>query len=530
MHKVLLALLLAGFAFGADDTLDHFRSIFTEHLHRNSPWLTGSSFHQSLLFPTPKLVAARQLGDLSAVDAAFAEVKPSDCQRVEAGMPVANGPDPMAPLAARRAAGKAPVTIISLNGMAGEFVPHTSLSAAYNASSALALEFKRLLGNSEKPVTDTVWDNFALADIEVPLEKLIQVGSVDAPDGTVLYNVVLFVQREMSLESLMHYEFVVPRIISRITKFLDLVGSRVDDFVLVGFSRGSIDAMHIMSQHASLPWGSRIRGVITLDGVVLGSAFADCAFNEVRSNPPSLCENLQSGMAWIELLADGLVPDMTHVIQNTALITSVSTGVGVALSNVPIPWELINTHLDYPDAIKTWDQMVKKILFDFNVMHPILGYEENILKLRNLARAFVTCVRILTTKGRTEWWANHTVPTDRLYASFTGTMDDKSHTVPEMHPDQYAMRFLYHITADASGQELVDGPVATSRQMILPNVHRSLNPSQGPYEAHWLGLFHTTHAGAVLDYMFPCPDNWVDPFPRKTLVDSFATWIATHSN
>eukprot|EP00727_Mastigamoeba_balamuthi_P009504 m51a1_g5176 hypothetical protein (539) ;mRNA; r:153108-155111 len=525
----LLVVFAVGVALCSGDTLSEFRSIFTSHLQYNNPFFSEDQMRQSLLFPTPELVQARQSGDLGAVDAAFARVKPSDCKRLDDSMHVgSNGLSAMAPLAARRAAGKAPVTIISLNGMAGEFVPRPALLAAYNASSVLAREFKQLL-QAHPRLTVPVWDNKRLSDVQVPLGELMLVGSVDAPDGTVLYNVVLLVQREMSLESLLHYDIVVPRIVSRITKFLDLVGSRVDDFVLVGFSRGTVDALHIMSQADTLPWGSRIRGVITLDGVALGSGFADCGCGEVRSDLTGLCENLHGAMDWVERLADGLVPKMTHSIQNTALITAVSTQVGLALARVPIPAELLRTHLAFPDALKTWDDLVREILFTFDVMHPVLEYEENILKLKNLVGAFVDSVHLLTSRGRAAWWANHTLPTDRLYASVTGTLNDRDHTYSEMHPDQYAMRFMYHITAEATGQELIDGLVQTSRQMILPEVHRSLNPRQGPYEAHWLGLFHTTHSGTTLSYAVPCPDGWEDPFPRKTLVDSFATWIAQRS-
>eukprot|EP00727_Mastigamoeba_balamuthi_P009495 m51a1_g5168 hypothetical protein (503) ;mRNA; r:131944-133893 len=478
------------------DSLAEFRSIFASHLRRNQPLLSESQARQSLLFPTPELVEARNLDDLGAIDAAFARVKPSDCKRLEGGMRLeGGGSDPMAPLAARRASGKAPVTIVSLNGMAGEFVPRPALSAAYNVSSTFARAYQALL-EQHPHLTVPVWDNRVLSDIEVPLGHVVMAGSVDAPDGTPLYNVVFFVQREGSLESLRHPDVVVPRIIQRMSLFLNLAGSYVDDFVLVGFSRGAIDALNVMARHATIPWGNRIRGVITLDGVVYGTSLGDCGLGETTSNPPSLCETISNGMAWIELLHNGLVP---------------------------------KSHLVFPDILKSYKELIRNVLFDFDLLHPVINYDENIQRLKNLIGGVLTSMRLLSTKTRTEWWANHTLPTDRLYASVTGTLLDSNFSYPEVHPDEWAMRYLYYVTAQASGQELVDGPVQSARQMILPNVHRGLNPHQEPYEAHWLGLFHTTHAGATLDYAIPCPDNWVDPFPRKTLVDSFATWIARHS-
>eukprot|EP00727_Mastigamoeba_balamuthi_P009499 m51a1_g5171 hypothetical protein (613) ;mRNA; r:139210-141973 len=511
-----------------DDCQKQFRDIFTTHLQRNTPRLTESHMRQSLLFPTPELVAARGFSDLGAVDAAFARVKPSDCKRVEGGLRVGNGPDPLAPLVARRAAGKAPVTIVSLNGMAGEFVPRPALSIAYNATSTFALVYKKMLRDHPR-LTVPVWDNRVLSDIEVPLGHVVMAGSVDAPDGTPLYNVVFFVQREGSLESLYHPDVVVPRIIQRMSLFLDLVGRHVDDFVLVGFSRGAIDALNVMARHATIPWGGRIRGVITLDGVVYGTSLGDCGLGETTSNPPSLCETISNGMAWIELLYNGLVPKLSRVIQNTALLTRVSAEVTLALASLEMPRPLKQSEMLFPDVIKSYKELIRNVLFDFDLLHPVTNYDENIQRLKNLIGGVLTSMRLLSTKTRAEWWANHTLPTDRLYASVTGTLRDKDHSDPELYPDEWAMRYLYYVVAQSSGQELVDGPIQTARQMFLPNVHRALNPRQGPYEAHWLGLFHTTHAGAVLDYAVPCPDNWVDPFPRKTLVDSFATWIATRS-
>eukprot|EP00727_Mastigamoeba_balamuthi_P002520 m51a1_g12265 hypothetical protein (533) ;mRNA; f:196004-198015 len=531
MNACLVVALLAGLALGSQhQTLSEFQDIFSAFLHRNNPGVPEATLLERLLYPAPSLVQAHAYSDISAVDAAFADVKPSECTRPASAANGAPGAavDPLAPLLARRAAGRAPVTIVSLNGMAGEFVPHAALSAAYNKSSSFALAFRQML-RSHPHLTDTVFDNKRLADVEVPLGELVMAGSMDAADGTPLYQIVLLVQRENSLESLRHYSVVVPRIVSRISKFLSLAGPRVEDFVLVGFSRGSIDALQIASMHESLPWGDRIRGVITLDGVVHGSAFADCAYLESSRNPGGMCDSLSRGMAWIELLSTGLVPSLTHVIQNTALITRASAEVGLALADIRIPQQLLRSRLVFPDAIKSWNQLVKNILFEFDVMHPISGYGDNIRKLRNLAGAFADCVRMLTTQGRAEWWRSHTLPADRLYASSTGTLRDRSHSDAVVHPDEYAMRELYYLTSDASGQELVDGPVQSARQLVLPGVHRALNAAQAPYEAHWLGLFHTTHAGATLDYAFPCPDGWVDPFPRKSLVDSFASWVAAHS-
>eukprot|EP00727_Mastigamoeba_balamuthi_P009503 m51a1_g5175 hypothetical protein (484) ;mRNA; r:150517-152322 len=482
--------------------------------------------HHALLYPPPQLVAACGLSNLSTIDAAFARVRPSDCRRVESNTPVSRVADPMAPLAARRAAGKAPVTIVSLSGMFNEFVPRDALGAAYNASSTFALAFRQAL--KDRPLTVPVWDNSVLDDVDVPLGEIVRAGSVDAADGTPLYNVVYFAQRVGSLESLSLPELVVPRLVSRIGLFLDLVGSNVDDFVLVGFSRGTVDAMHIMAQHAELPWGRRIRGVITLDGVVYGTSLGDCGLGETVSNPPRVCETAADMMAWVELLVNGLVPRLTHIVQNTALITRVASEALLDLANLNPPQELRQSHLVFPDALKSGYELVRSLLFNFDLLHPVFGYEENIQRLKNLLGALLDSMRLLSTKTRTEWWANHTVPTDRLYASVTGTLADFDHSDPVVHPDEWAMRYLYYVTAQASGQELVDGPVQLSRQIFLPEVHRSLNPRQGPYEAHWLGLFFTTHEGAAMDYIFPCPDNWVDPFPRKTLVDSLATWVASH--
>eukprot|EP00727_Mastigamoeba_balamuthi_P009500 m51a1_g5172 hypothetical protein (533) ;mRNA; r:142415-144462 len=527
----VVALVLAvGVALCAGDSLDEFRGIFAAHFQRNNPGLTEGRLRQSLLYPTHELLSTLHLSDLAAIDAAFARVRPSDCKRVEAGLSIGgNAADPLAPLAARRAAGRAPVTIVSLSGMFNEFIPRNSIGAAYNASSTFALAFQRILKEHPR-LRVPVWDNRVLADVDVPLGEIVTAGSVDAADGTPLYNVVYFAQREGSLESLRRPEIVVPRIVSRIGLFLDLVGSYVDDIVLVGFSRGTVDSLHIMSQADTLPWGSRIRGVITLDGVVYGTSLGDCGLGETTSNPPSLCEIISGMMSWVDLLNRGLVPKLTHVVQNTALITRVSAEVVLALGKLQTPEALRQSHLVFPDALKSWDQLIRDVLFDFDVLHPVINYDENIQRLKNLVGAILDSMRLLSTRTRNEWWANHTLPTDRLYASIVGSLADMDYTYPEVHPDEWGMRYMYYVTGQASGQELVDGPVQSARQMFHPEVHRALNPRQGPYEAHWLGLFHTTHEGAAMDFVFPCPDNWVDPFPRKTLVDSFATWIATHSN
>eukprot|EP00727_Mastigamoeba_balamuthi_P009498 m51a1_g5170 hypothetical protein (531) ;mRNA; r:136776-138780 len=530
MSKFLAVFVLVGLAcaaLGTDRTLAEFRDIFTAHLQRSNPQLTHSELHQSLLYPTPELVNATRLGDLGAVDAAFARVKPSDCKRTEAGLQMDNGRDPVAALSARRAAGKAPVTIVSLDGMTCEFIPRPPLSAAYNASSTFARAYRGML--ERHPIAIPVWDNRVLANIQVPLGDIVVAGSVDAPDGTPLYNIVYFVQREGSLESLRHPDVVVPLLVSRMSLFLDLVGSYVDDFVLIGFSRGTVDALNIMSQHGILPWGSRIRGVVTLDGVVYGTSLADCGLGETTSDPDSLCETVSGMIAWVELLNNALVPKLTHVVQNTALMTRVAAEVSLALARLKLPKPLLHSHLVFPDVLASYREVVRQFLLDYDLLHPVGDYENNIQRLTNVLGGLIGSMRLLSTRTRNEWWASHTLPTDRLYASVVGTLADMDYTYPEVHPDEWIMRYMYYITA-AGRQELVDGLVPSQRQMFLPNVHRALNPRQTPYEAHWLGLFHMTHVGAGLDYAVPCPDNWVDPFPRKTLADSIATWVAEHSD
>jgi hypothetical protein len=158
--------------------------------------------------------------------------------------------------------------------------------------------------------------------------------------------------------------------------------------------------------------------------------------------------------------------------------------------------------------------------------------------LSELARDLVSGAQELTTPSRLAWWRTHTVPSRLKYYSFVGTMGDPS-TKDRVWPltlnevaytpgstDFKNLRSSYYDIYKESGQALNDSQVAYSRSRFWPELHKALNPDQGPIEAHVLAIFGEDHWGVTLPRVIEDSSGAVSPFPRITMLKALATFLA----
>jgi hypothetical protein len=525
VHQLFFVGVLASLALAdlkADLLL--FRSIFRTYAQRAG--ITDDQVRQTILYPTPELLSVHTSSSLGAIEAAWHKSKASELYAAGASLPF-SPVDVDGPLISRTK----PLTIFLIGGMAGEMLPTVAFSQAYNAGSTLAKTYAARLAAT--PLTDSVWDLHAYNYLELPLSELVMASSVDDVSGKPLLNLVWLKAHGGSLESLIDSSVTVPIHMRRITKFLSLIGGAVDDFLLLGYSRGAVDGLEIMStaQSSLMPWASRLRGLITLQGVLFGAVTADCISGGAVSNPASLCEMWTHQAETLRNITQQLVPSKLSFNQNTDILTSGLASLESDQQKKPAIPEMANTHMIYPDLALTWEQLFKNLLFEtFDIWHPVTDYENNIRRFQAAAESLLDSLHLLSTPTRLRWWQTHTIPTDALYMSFSLSQADADVNLGEkLYPDIFMMRENYYSVVMTSGTELNDGQLETAHEIILNNVHMALNPLQGVlHNNHFVAVGLGDHWSSALSYVVPTPDNHTNPFPRVALLKSFATFAAMH--
>jgi len=111
----------------------------------------------------------------------------------------------------------------------------------------------------------------------VSMAQLMNVGSFDDKNGRPSVRVVLFQMEPMTLESLGKQENNAKIFTRRLEKFFEVMGHTPSSIAFVGYSRGADYALEMLSQakKENKPWLENVKAMVSLGGVVFGSALAD---------------------------------------------------------------------------------------------------------------------------------------------------------------------------------------------------------------------------------------------------------------
>ncbi len=111
----------------------------------------------------------------------------------------------------------------------------------------------------------------------VSMGQLMNVGSLDDANGRPSVRVVLFQMDPMTLESLGKQENNAKIFTRRLEKFFEILGHTPSSIAFVGYSRGTDYALEMLSQakKENKPWLGNVKAMVSLGGVVFGSALAD---------------------------------------------------------------------------------------------------------------------------------------------------------------------------------------------------------------------------------------------------------------
>jgi hypothetical protein len=111
----------------------------------------------------------------------------------------------------------------------------------------------------------------------VSMAQLMNVGSIDDKNGQPSVRVVLFQMDPMTLESLGKQANNAKIFSRRLEKFFEIIGHTPSSIAFVGYSRGTDYALEMLSQakKENKPWLENVKAMVSLGGVVFGSALAD---------------------------------------------------------------------------------------------------------------------------------------------------------------------------------------------------------------------------------------------------------------
>ena len=528
-----------------------FRNTFAHYLRKDG--LDDDAIHE-LIYLAPAEVTDPQIAPdpanpLARLDARFRGVRPSALYRNGVETPMNDRADVDGALASR------PVHIVVLPGIFGEFIDVAPFEEIYQAKgSAARVRWERLIAEKGKlpEATDTSFDPKAVADGPRSLASLVRTGSIDDDQGRPLVTVSYMVPPLGSLESLGTLEENVAVYLRRLEKYFALVGLN-DDLYILGYSRGAATALELVAQATSKPaenpWTSKLRGMISLAGVLYGSQIADVARakGSPQANVIDVLEELGNDLETCTVETPTTTRLRIQAANSARWTAAVATATYRATklpSHPEIEWESIQSAS--PDLARM-TTLARKLLVDdvFTLASPLADYCPNVGRFKAALKKTLSGIDSLTTASRLDWWRTHTLPSNIRYFALTGTMGDATRQPGETWPhaqnqiaydptslDFKNLRTNYYDLLGASGIEANDSQVTINRAKFWPTLLPVLNPRQQPLQTYFLGTVGTHHWGLAFPRALASKDGrTANPYPRTALLHAmgaFVSYVAVH--
>ncbi len=430
--------------------------------------------------------------------------------------------------------------IIIFPGIMGEFVHHFPFDEIFSPSeSQFAAEWQRLAQNNY----DEVYSLKEMKKVPYPLSDLVLGASVDV-EAKVVAKLLFLKPPLLSLETLGTVEENSSVYFQRLNKVFSLLPWQKSPIYFLGYSRGANVALEMASKLDSPPqealWASQVKGVVSLVGSLWGSHLADDAFN--TDKPTGMM------VASLKNLADSLTPAEgsprekahTALANATEIATKLRELLSATHQTTPqeaLKWENLNT-LVLPEFGFVWDIATDALLDNFKMQKFITDYNGNVARFKIVINKIYEGTRSLTTAERLRWWKNNQLPAHLKYFSTSATMGDPTLSADSYWPlndnplavnknsiDYPFLRKSYYDLLDSSGVMLNDSQMTLSRTVFYPSFHRTLNPSQLPYETASLGVLGISHWSIALQQAIES-SHGRNPFPRAALIRALSKFLS----
>lgn len=435
---------------------------------------------------------------------------------------------------------KRPLTMVIVPGLVAEFIQNRAFEEVLSPFSTEYLAFQNLV--KEKNVKDHVayLGLYRRGGSEeeiakpVPLDQLLALGNLDIGENRV--RVLLFGTLLGSLETLGRPEDTATIFKRRLEKYLELTGPQ--DIAFVGYSRGTSIALEMMTQAQAekKAWLGDVKGMISLSGVVWGSALADDFIYEPSSPMFQLLASLKKLSE--DLLEVPNLDDFSEasgiVIQNSKLWRDFLFQASGTLSGMgPPSVDLSVSRLDPRGMLNVASKMWRNLALN----RPLSGYNQSIRRFRYLISEMREAIEGLTTKARLQWFKTHTLPRGVIYYALPGVMANPDtdaiearlfknrYSYGEDGMDRQLMLHDLKTYKELTGVSLSDAQVSVVQSAFLPNVLSTLNPANTALDIKFLGMVGTHHWGIALKKVNPQLFSDGNGFPRTALLRALSRQV-----
>lgn len=432
-----------------------------------------------------------------------------------------------------------PITIVIVPGIFGEFIPTRGFEEVLKQPSvereAFAAQTAAAIKANNPNATDRSFDIRELKEKPLPLNDLVNVGSLKGKSGKTIARVALFYTPFMSLESMGSLDGHAAMFNRRLAKYLALTGPQ--DLVFVGYSRGTDLGLEMLAQAEAKKesWLSSVKAMISLGGVAWGSTLAD----DSEISQSTMGKVVQE----VKNLRKGLDPESPISTLNAWAQFSIAMTAMTLLApdlvkhpNAPTSSDLqaspISSGTD-PNSLFT---MVSSLFTTLGLSNPIGDFSNNVKRFQALIDAVLDGTGQLTTRARVQWWTTHTLPKQVKYYSITAAMASPESN--EFDRTAFDTKIGYAKTYDdlsllqnrldyeaLSGISLNDSQVSVAQAMILPAAAAKLNPANAGMKSAFLGSVGTHHWGLALQTVNAMKDGRMNPFPREALLKSLGAKV-----
>jgi hypothetical protein len=526
------------------ESLDRFRNLFYTYLAEDG--LGDRAELDRLVFmpPVELLSPPPSAGDpFAELEQRYAGYHPTDLYRAGVAHAATRVAD-----ADESFARTGPVTIVLVPGIFGEFIDNRPYEEVLRAGGSFRDRWEPALAAA----SDTVYSLDALAEVERPLSELVNVASIDGPDGQPLVNYVLLRPLRGSLETLGTLDGNVQVYLRRLSKVFSIIGEPdTRHLFLMGYSRGASVALDLVvkarRRAAAHPWATRIRGVVGLVGTFYGTELADSvvyasdspthrAFqvleglaNSLRGEPGSNWMLDQANRAYNTYVWADALQRFAGIAQEAARAGAPGLGHERARLTAAQPDRLSLASLFYHVAFVM-----------LGLDRPVSDYYGNVQRFQLLLRRSIQGIESLTTYAAREWWQTHVVPGDVAIYSLTGTLPDVTPEAdalseltefPGYGVDtvdyQKSLRSSFYDLQALTGTELNDSQVTMYGSRYWPELARWLNPAQQPLEHHYLAALGTHHWGCSFPVAFQATSGAINQYPRAVLLKAIGAYLAS---
>lgn len=433
---------------------------------------------------------------------------------------------------------KTPLTLVVVPGIFGEFIDTRGFEDVLMKPSKDREDFqgkvKAAAAVRDPSAFSLQYSPKTLGNETVPLSDVVNVGSITDQEGQTLVKVVLLYTKFMSLESLQDAETQAKLFNDRLTKYLSLTGPQ--DLAFVGYSRGTVVALEMLAQAkaSASPYLQSTKGLISLGGVVWGSALADdltrkdAPIRELLETAKILRKDVdpesRTNTYWAWFQFGKKVFQLAPKLKNKP--------------NAPKEADLINPQVPTSLDRRSLFNLLTLAWRDFGLMHFHSDHHDNVLRFRKFFDAVLSGVESLMTEAREKWWATHELPQNVTYYAITAAMANPEASVFEKElfdgPLGYSSRsyddlWLLQNRLDYEGAakiSLNDSQVSVPQAMFLPNAIANLSRANTGLKTQMLGTVGTHHWGLALRVVNVMKNGRTNPFPREALLKALAAKVA----